>query len=57
MRYALVELKDEKDEYKQNLEESVKSNKDWEAKFIAQAEKFEGLSKFIKTAGQTAKKI
>jgi len=56
MRYALVELKDEKDEYKQNLEESnleesVKSNKDWEAKFIAQAEQYEGLSKFIKTAG------
>jgi hypothetical protein len=35
MRYALVEINDEKDEYKQNLEDSVKYNKEWETKFIA----------------------
>ena len=35
MRYALVELNDEKDEYKSNLEDSVKFNQEWEVKFIA----------------------
>ena len=57
MRYALVELNDEKDEYKSNLEDSVKLNQEWETKFISQNEVFEGLSKFVKAAGQTAKKI
>lgn len=57
MRFALVELRDEKEELKQNLEESIKISKEWEAKFIEQADQAQNLSKFVKAPGQTAKKI
>lgn len=57
MRYALVELKDEKDELRQYLEDSVKNQKEWETKFIAKTEQADVLSKFVQSPGQTAKKI